>query len=308
MPRRNAVRLALCGLLAVGLLLSPALSAQEAPILIAPAAPLAAPAQTAPALPPAEAVTAQDAIPPAAPPSESPADPPANPDLPRDLSPIGMFLGADIVVQLVMVGLVFASVLTWTVWLVKWLELSVVLRRTRKALRLLGEAASLGDALRMQGFGKGPATQMLRAAAIEARLSADVPGPGLKDRVASRLQGIEVAAARSAMRGTGVIATIASTAPFVGLFGTVWGIMNSFIGISKSQTTNLAVVAPGIAEALLATALGLVAAIPAVVTYNMFARGMTGYRAALADVSAEIQRLVSRDLDRRLQGRAEAAE
>jgi biopolymer transport protein ExbB len=96
-----------------------------------------------------------------------------------------------------------------------------------------------------------------------------------------------------------VLATIGSTAPFVGLFGTVWGIMNSFIGISKAQTTNLAVVAPGIAEALLATAFGLVAAIPAVVIYNVFSRQIAGYRGLLGDASAEIQRLVSRDLDRR---------
>ena len=96
-----------------------------------------------------------------------------------------------------------------------------------------------------------------------------------------------------------MLATIGATAPFVGLFGTVWGIMNSFIGISKAQTTNLAVVAPGIAEALLATALGLVAAIPAVVIYNVFARQIAGYRALLGDASAEVLRLVSRDLDRR---------
>ena len=91
---------------------------------------------------------------------------------------------------------------------------------------------------------------------------------GVKERVASRLERLEAGAGRRMLKGTGVLATIGATAPFVGLFGTVWGIMNSFIGISKSQTTNLAVVAPGIAEALLATALGLVAAIPAVVIYN----------------------------------------
>jgi biopolymer transport protein ExbB len=97
------------------------------------------------------------------------------------------------------------------------------------------------------------------------------------------------------LRGTGVLATIGATAPFVGLFGTVWGIMNSFIGISKSHTTNLAVVAPGIAEALLATAFGLAAAIPAVVIYNIFARSIAGYRALLGDAAAEVLRLVSRD-------------
>ncbi|HEY1311465.1 MAG TPA: tonB-system energizer ExbB, partial [Pseudolabrys sp.] len=121
---------------------------------------------------------------------------------------------------------------------------------------------------------------------------------GVKERIASRFERIEAAAGRQMIRGTGILATIGATAPFVGLFGTVWGIMNSFIGISKVQTTNLAVVAPGIAEALLATALGLVAAIPAVVMYNMFSRWIAGYRALHADAAADILRLISRDIDR----------
>ena len=107
-----------------------------------------------------------------------------------------------------------------------------------------------------------------------------------------------MAISRKISRGTGVLATIGSTAPFVGLFGTVWGIMNSFIGISNAHTTNLAVVAPGIAQALLATALGLVAAIPAVMIYNVLARQTAHYRALLGDASAQVMRLVSRDLDR----------
>ena len=128
--------------------------------------------------------------------------------------------------------------------------------------------------------------------------SADGSPDGIKERVASRLERIEAAAGRRMARGTGMLATIGATAPFIGLFGTVWGIMNSFIGISKAQTTNLAVVAPGIAEALLATAIGLVAAIPAVVIYNLFARRTAGCRALLGDVAAAVMRLVSRDLDR----------
>jgi biopolymer transport protein ExbB len=123
-----------------------------------------------------------------------------------------------------------------------------------------------------------------------------------------QLERIEVAASRHIARGMGVLATIGATAPFVGLFGTVWGIMNSFIGISKAHTTNLAVVAPGIAEALLATALGLVAAVPAVVIYNMFARSITGYRALLSDASAQVIRHVSRDLDRKRLSLPHAAE
>ena len=98
-------------------------------------------------------------------------------------------------------------------------------------------------------------------------------------------------------RGNGYLATIGAISPFVGLFGTVWGIMNSFIGIAQTQTTNLAVVAPGIAEALLATAIGLVAAIPAVVIYNIFARQIGSYKAMLGDVAAQVLLLQSRDLD-----------
>lgn len=130
------------------------------------------------------------------------------------------------------------------------------------------------------------------------RDSLDQHGPaGLKERVTSHLMRIEAEAQRNISRGTGILATIGSTAPFVGLFGTVWGIMNSFIGISQAQTTNLAIVAPGIAEALFATALGLVAAIPAVVIYNAFARSVAGYRLLLGHASAAVERLVSRDVD-----------
>lgn len=223
--------------------------------------------------------------------------------LPHDLSPWGMFMNADIVVQTVMVGLAFASLVTWTIGLVKALELLAANRRAATSLRGLATARTLGEAVLSQGKTGHVAAQMLRAAQEETKLSAaaldHVEGDGLKERVASRLSRLEVAAGRRMTRGTGLLATIGSTAPFVGLFGTVWGIMNSFIGISESQTTNLAIVAPGIAEALLATALGLVAAIPAVVIYNMFARGITGYRQLLADIAATVERLVSRDLDLR---------
>jgi biopolymer transport protein ExbB len=219
--------------------------------------------------------------------------------LPHDLSPWGMFQSADMVVQGVMIGLFVASIVTWTVGLAKSLELIVASRRVRQALRRISGEGSLPGALnRLEGRG-GLVQTMLETAAGEVRLSGAALEPaGVKERVASHLARIEAAAARSIARGTGVLATIGSTAPFVGLFGTVWGIMNSFIGISKTQTTNLAVVAPGIAEALLATAIGLVAAIPAVIIYNQFARWTAGYRALVGDSSAHVQRLVSRDLDR----------
>jgi biopolymer transport protein ExbB len=227
--------------------------------------------------------------------------------LPHDLSPWGMFMAADTVVKTVMIGLAFASLATWTVWLAKSLELAVARRRMHRAVRAISAAESLEAAVGALDRQPGPAALLAREAKEEVTLSASqierIEGDGLKERVASRLGRIEAAAARRMSRGTGVLATIGSTAPFVGLFGTVWGIMNAFIGISEAQTTNLAVVAPGIAEALLATAMGLVAAIPAVVIYNTFARAIGGYRQTLADASAGVERLVSRDFDRGLIGR-----
>jgi biopolymer transport protein ExbB len=221
-------------------------------------------------------------------------------ELPRDLSPWGMYQSADWVVKAVMLGLLFASVVTWTVWLAKSIELLFAKRNARRALAILGSARSLDDAAQELGHAKGPFGAFVRATILELQLSADgMDREGIRSRIASRLERLEIGCGRSIVRGTGVLATIGSTAPFVGLFGTVWGIMNSFIGISKAQTTNLAVVAPGIAEALLATAFGLVAAIPAVVIYNVFSRQIAGYRGLVGDASAEIQRLVSRDLDRR---------
>ncbi|WP_145498698.1 tonB-system energizer ExbB, partial [Yersinia bercovieri] len=139
---------------------------------------------------------------------------------------------------------------------------------------------------------------LLREAQNERLLSAESnDNNGIKERAAFRLERRVAAIGRQMGKGNGFLATIGAISPFVGLFGTVWGIMNSFIGIAHSQTTNLAVVAPGIAEALLATALGLVAAIPAVVIYNIFARLIGSYRAQVGDVAAQVLLLLSRDLD-----------
>jgi len=236
-------------------------------------------------------------------PSATPGEPVAstgpNPNLPHDLSPWGMYQQADLVVKSVMIGLAFASVITWTVWLVKSFELFSARARLTRALRAIGQDASLSAAAQTLGNRGGLMRALIEVAVLELRMSTDTPDKnGIKERVASRLERVESAAVRNMNKGTGVLATIGATAPFVGLFGTVWGIMNSFIGISKSQTTNLAVVAPGIAEALLATAIGLVAAIPAVIIYNWFSRGIGVYRALAGDASAEVMRLVSRDLDR----------
>jgi len=219
--------------------------------------------------------------------------------LPRDLSPWGMFLNADPVVKAVLIGLAFASVLTWTVWLAKTIEILLAKRRVGAALRILAAVRSTSEGMERLAKKPGEVGEFLAAAATELQLSAgSLERDGIKERIASRLERIEAARGRRILRGTGVLATIGATAPFVGLFGTVWGIMNSFIGISKSHVTNLAVVAPGIAEALLATAFGLAAAIPAVVIYNVFARSIAGYRAQLGDASAAVLRLISRDLER----------
>jgi biopolymer transport protein ExbB len=218
--------------------------------------------------------------------------------LPHDLSPWGMFLNADIVVKAVIIGLAFASLVTWTVFVAKSLELGSARGHVRRALRILSGSTTLVQAAEQMRSGTDAASQLMHAAAQEIRLSVNLHGDGLKERIALLLERIELANSRKISRGTGVLATIGSTAPFVGLFGTVWGIMNSFIGISNAHTTNLAVVAPGIAQALLATALGLIAAIPAVVIYNVLARSTAHYRALLGDVSAQVMRLVSRDLDR----------
>jgi biopolymer transport protein ExbB len=246
---------------------------------------------------------------------ETPAQaPPSMKLLPHDLSPWGMFMNADIVVKAVMIGLAFASLVTWTVWLAKTLELLAARLRAQRAMGTIVRARTLDEAGTSLSQVKSPAALLVEAARQEVGLSEraldHAGGEGLKERVASRLARIEAQANRRMTRGTGLLATIGSTAPFVGLFGTVWGIMNAFIGISQAQTTNLAVVAPGIAEALLATALGLVAAIPAVVIYNVFARAVAGYRQVLADAAAGVERLVSRDLDYRTvpHVRAQAAE
>lgn len=218
--------------------------------------------------------------------------------LPHDLSPWGMFMQADIVVKAVMIGLIIASIVTWTIWFAKRMEISNAKRRARQAFAALAASSSLDDAARNMGKFRGPVAELAEAAIGEVNASGDTSDKeGVKERIAWRFQRIEANAARQIGIGTGVLATISATAPFVGLFGTVWGIMNSFIGIAQTQTTNLAVVAPGIAEALLATGLGLVAAIPAVVIYNAFARSIAGYRALVADSSAELLRIVSRDLD-----------
>ncbi|WP_407179992.1 tonB-system energizer ExbB [Bradyrhizobium sp. STM 3562] len=222
-------------------------------------------------------------------------------DLPHDLSLWGTFLRADTIVKSIMVILVLASFVTWTIWLAKLVELACARSRINRAIEIVRTSKTVDQAIAATMRRGGPAALMLRAAQEEIQVSdaaiAYAGGTGLKERVASVLDRIEAFFGRRMSGGTGVLATIGATAPFVGLFGTVWGIMNAFIGISQAQSTNLAVVAPCIAEALLTTAAGLVAAIPAVIIYNVFARSITGYRHLLRDAATYVERLVSRELD-----------
>ena len=217
----------------------------------------------------------------------------------RELSPWSMFLSADVLVKAVMIGLAFASLVTWTILIAKTIELTAIRRRLRNALAKIGDSRSLAEAQFALGSGESVLASLLAAAMREGRLSAGISSDaGIKERAASSFAEIVRAEARRIRLGMGLLATIGATSPFIGLFGTVWGIMNSFIGISKSQTTNLAVVAPGIAEALLATAIGLVAAIPAVIFYNHFARVTKAYLELVNRASGAAARLLSRDLDR----------
>jgi biopolymer transport protein ExbB len=275
------------------------------PVTTAPVQPSAAPAPSTaaaqPALPAAQPAAAQPASDAAAQPGEGGNAKALKATVAtlHELSPWSMFLSADIIVKAVMIGLAFASLITWTVFIAKMIELSVVQGKLRRALKKVGDARSLAEAQFALGAKDSILSALLAAAMNEARLSAGISSDdGIKERAALSFAEIVRAEGRRIRIGMGLLATIGATSPFVGLFGTVWGIMNSFIGISKSQTTNLAVVAPGIAEALLATAIGLVAAIPAVIIYNHFARVTKGYLELVNRSSGAAARLLSRDLDR----------
>jgi biopolymer transport protein ExbB len=208
-----------------------------------------------------------------------------------------MFVAADPLVKAVILSLILASLITWTVFLAKSVQLALAERRLRERLRRISVAVTLTDAQLATGVGKNVLSSLISAVVDEVRVSARTQAGGVQARAASRLADVVRSEGRAARTGMGLLATIGSTAPFVGLFGTVWGIMNSFIGISKAQTTNLAVVAPGIAEALLATAVGLAAAIPAVIIYNHFARATRIYLELVGRASSAVIRMLSRELE-----------
>jgi biopolymer transport protein ExbB len=259
--------------------------------------PIPPPQASVPAVPAGEALRAVPAPPVAADEAKSLAKPTAI--ALHDLSPWTMFLSADPLVKAVMISLAFASLVTWTIFFARAAAMRLARWRLQRSLAKMAAAGTLAEAQMMMGRPRNILSAMIAAAGQEMRASAELPNDdGIKERVASTFSELARTESRAARQGMGALATIGATAPFVGLFGTVWGIMNSFIGISKSQTTNLAVVAPGIAEALLATAFGLAAAIPAVIIFNYFARSTRGYLDLVNKASGAVGRLLSRDLDR----------
>lgn len=226
----------------------------------------------------------------------------------EDLNVFTMFSHADIVVKVVMIGLILASVWSWILLLSKFLDFGA-LRKSSAAFeaefRKAGSIAELGEKARKPAYKEDPKAQMALAAVdeMERTRQAGIPitdstRAHLVERVAAAVDGQQATLSTRLSKGLQFLASTASTGPFIGLFGTVYGIMNSFIGIAKSNTTNLAVVAPGIAEALLATGIGLFAAIPAAVFYNVFQRQIATYGTGTEQFKSELMNVVSRNLDR----------
>ena len=219
------------------------------------------------------------------------------------MSPWALFLHADVVVKAVMIGLLLASVWTWGIIFSHVLRLKRINRASSAWERDFWAAKDIDAFHEARGSEPVPSARIVTAGLKEWRRSIGIPSAdrsGARERLTT-VMSAEVASELDRLSDRlNILATVASAAPFIGLFGTVWGIMRSFIAIAGTNNTSLAVVAPGIAEALLATATGLVAAIPAVIIYNMFAREITGYRQVLGDASTEVLRLLSRDLDRGL--------
>lgn len=215
--------------------------------------------------------------------------------LPADLSVWGMFAQADWVVKLVMLGLVVASIVTWTVLVAKHLELA---RQRKDAEAFRDRLAATRSLAQLDGTAQQhPIVQEAREELAQSDGSL-ADGEGLKERLISRLDRYEAKVARKMTQGVTILGTIGATAPFVGLFGTVWGIMASFTDIAKEQNTSLVVVAPGIAEALSATAIGLFAAIPAVIAYNRFSHRLNKIEARLGRFADKFHLQLSKQLER----------
>ncbi len=264
-----------------------------------PGAPATDPA-AAPAGEPAPPAIGPDGLPiaPATDPAATPAVPTPVVEEPKgpDLTPIEMFINASFVVQVVMVLLLLWSVVTWAIMISKLSYFSGLNGTTNRFLNAFRSAGSLQDGAKAasRNFKNNPLGRMLIAASEE--LGSGKKG-GVSGRVGQRMAIVQAEVGEELSSGMGIFATVGSIAAFVGLFGTVWGIMNSFIGIANTQTTNLAVVAPGIAEALLATGIGLFAAVPAVIFYNMFARRIGSYQTRMDNFANEVSIRVAREFE-----------
>lgn len=269
-------------------------------------------AQDAPVADPAAATApAADAAAPAAP--AAPVEDPAAPlqvggDSHGKLTPAAMFMLADPVVKVVMIGLVLASIFSWVLLLIKMFEFGSLNKKTDRFLESFRQARTIADMRRVatsDEFDGNPLADMAAAATDELELTRQA-GLSLtgehRDSTIMRSQAavaaVQAGLAKRISGGQQFLASTGSNAPFIGLFGTVYGIMNSFIGIANTNTTNLAVVAPGIAEALLATGIGLFAAIPAVIFYNYFNTRISAYGTRSDGFSAELSNAISRNLDK----------
>ncbi len=263
-------------------------------------------APAAPAAADAAAVPAADAAPPA-PAAEEAADPPTMKNAGK-LNVGTMFMDSDPVVKVIMIGLALASVFSWALLIVKILEFNALNKASDGFVENFRSAKSINDMSRIalsEEYDGNPLADMAAAAAQEIELSKQA---GLsitgehRDTTIARAQhavsAVQATLARRLSGGMQYLASVGSNGPFIGLFGTVYGIMNSFIGIANTNTTNLAVVAPGIAEALLATGLGLFAAIPSVIFYNYFQTRISAYGARSEGFVAELMNAISRQLDK----------
>lgn len=227
----------------------------------------------------------------------------ANAAASHDMSFWSLFMDADIVVQSVMIGLVLASIWSWAVMFDKYARFKAVRFKSRRFEANFWSGNSLQELYnRYKDRATHPLAEMFVAAMEEIDKSGKTSAKsdiklGLKERIAKVMQIAKNRSLDELENRLGFLATLGSTAPFIGLFGTVWGIMNSFTSIAAAKNISLAVVAPGIAEALFATAIGLVAAIPAVVAYNKFSSELDKIASNLEDFSDEFSTLISRQLD-----------
>lgn len=227
----------------------------------------------------------------------------------HDMSAWGMFIGADIVVQLIIILLLLASFWSWGIIFEKWMSYGNANRKANKFENDFWSAEALDtfyERLKKKRD-RHPMSQIFMDAMEEWFRSRDDSGTsfkggssfklGTRERI-SQIMGVTRNRELDRLeRGLGFLATVGSSAPFVGLFGTVWGIMNSFQSIAVSKNTSLAVVAPGIAEALFATAIGLFAAIPAVIAYNKFSNALDKFAGKLENFSVEFNTLLSRQIE-----------